>query len=180
LLSARNSPEEQVEGINAGAEFYLTKPFNTEYLKSIAERLMHRQDDLKEYYSSALSAFEISGGQLIHKEDKAFFEKVLKVIDKNIASPSFTAGKLASGLGMSTRHLYRKLKPVSRQSTAGLIREYRMKVAENLLVSTNLTVEEIMYKIGLLHRAGFYRIFAQKHGMTPKEYRRLKKKDADT
>jgi YesN/AraC family two-component response regulator len=179
LLSAKNSPEEQVEGINAGAEFYLTKPFNIEYLKSIVERLMHRQDDLKEYYSSPLSAYELNGGQLIHKEDKAFFEKVLRVIDKNTSDPAFTSEKLASDLGISSRHLYRKVKLISGQSTSDLIKEYRLKLVENLLISTNLTIEEIMHKTGFTHRASFYRSFAQKHGVTPKEYRQLKKKELE-
>ncbi|MDR2775070.1 MAG: response regulator, partial [Tannerella sp.] len=67
LISAKNTPEEQTEGIAAGAEAYIIKPFNIEYLQSVVERLLKLQNDLKDYYRSAISAFEFSDGKYMHK-----------------------------------------------------------------------------------------------------------------
>lgn len=177
LLSAKNTPEEQVEGIEAGAEAYIPKPFNVEYLKSVVDRLLQRQDDLKNYYNSSLSSFEFVEGKYIHKEDKIFFERIFKIIDENITNPDFSTELLASHSGLSVRHLYRKLEKVTDHTPADLIREHRLSIAEKLLISTQLSIDEIIYKVGFINRGSFYRIFFQKFGTTPKNYR-IRKKEA--
>ncbi|MDR0394519.1 MAG: response regulator [Tannerella sp.] len=174
LLSAKNTPEEQTEGIAAGAEAYIVKPFNIEYLQSVAERLLKRQNDLKNYYHSAISAFEFSDGRFMHKENKVFFEKVINVIDRNMTNPDFITEHLAHELGLSPRHLYRRLKDITEQTPAGLIKEYKLLVVEKLLITSKNSIDEIMYMAGFNNRGSFYRLFSQKFGMTPKKYRECK------
>lgn len=174
LLSAKNTPEEQTEGITAGAEAYVVKPFNVEYLQSLVERLLQRQNDLKDYYRSAISAYEFADGKFIHKENKDFFEKMVMIIDMNLTNPDFSTDQLAKELGFSPRHLYRKLKDITNQTPANLIKEYRLSVVEKLLITSQNSVDEIMYKVGFNNRGNFYRLFSQKYGMTPKKYREVK------
>lgn len=174
LLSAKNTPEEQTEGIAAGAEAYIVKPFNVGYLYSLVERLLQRQSDLKDYYRSPISAFAFADGRFIHKENKEFFEKVVTIIDRNLANPDFSTETLAQELGLSARHLYRKLKEITEETPASLIKEYRLAVVEKLLLTTQHSVDEIMYKAGFNNRGSFYRLFSQKYGMTPKKYREFK------
>jgi YesN/AraC family two-component response regulator len=176
LLSAKNTPEEQIEGINAGAEIYLTKPFNVEYLKSIVDRLLQRQDDLKDYYHSTISSFELTEGKYIHKDEKTFLEKTIRIIDQNITNPEFSTEQLASHLGLSARHLSRKLKKFIDQTPPDLIRNYRLDVVEKLLITTQISIDEIMYKAGFSNRGSFYHAFSKKFGMTPKNYRIKEKK----
>lgn len=175
LLSALNNINEQTKGIESGAEAYITKPFNVEYLEKVVRRLLQREEDLKEYYSSALSAFELDDGHLLHKEDKSFFETMMQVIDSRIQDTDFSVEILSSSLGYSTRQFYRKLKNITDQTPTDIIREYRLTVVERLLITTQLTIEEIMYKTGFANRGTFYKVFAQKYGMTPKQYRDSKK-----
>jgi signal transduction histidine kinase/AraC-like DNA-binding protein len=177
LLSAKNTPEEQVEGIEAGADIYLTKPFNVDYLRSVVDHLLQRQDDLKDYYHSAISSFEFMDGKYIHKEDKIFMENAIRIIDKNIQDPAFSPQQLATQMGMSIRHLYRKLKTTTDYTPADLIREYKLAIAEGLLVTSQLSIDEIMYKAGFSNRGSFYKAFLQKFGLTPKNYR-IQKKEA--
>lgn len=174
LLSARNTPEEQTEGISVGAEAYVVKPFNVEYLQSIVERLLQRQCDLKDYYRSVISSYEFSDGKFIHKENKDFFEKIVKIIDLNLSNSDFSTEQLAKELGLSPRHLYRKLKDITEQTPANLIKEYRLAVVEKLLITSQGSVDEIMYKAGFNNRGSFYRLFSLKFGMTPKKYREAK------
>ncbi|MDR0698338.1 MAG: helix-turn-helix domain-containing protein [Tannerella sp.] len=174
LISAKNTPEEQTEGISAGAEAYIIKPFNIEYLQSVVERLLKLQNDLKDYYRSAISAFEFSDGKYMHKENKVFLGKILEVIDRNMNNPDFSTEHLAKELGVSARHLYRKLKEFTEQTPAGLIREYKLSVAEKLLITSKNSIDEIMYMAGFNHRGSFYNLFARKFGMTPKQYREAK------
>jgi signal transduction histidine kinase/ligand-binding sensor domain-containing protein/AraC-like DNA-binding protein len=170
LLSAKNTPEEQVEGIEAGADFFITKPFNVDYLRSVVDHLLQRQEDLKDYFNSSISAFEFMDGRFISKEDKAFMEKLIRIIETNMMNPGFSTEQLASRLGLSVRHLYRKLKIID-YSPSDLIKEYRLTVSEKLLVTTHIPIEEIMDKTGFSNRGTFFRIFSQKYGMTPKTYR---------
>ncbi|GHT63625.1 hybrid sensor histidine kinase/response regulator [Bacteroidia bacterium] len=174
LLSAKNTPEEQTEGIAAGAEAYIVKPFNVEYILSVAEHLIQRQNDLEDYYHSAISAYEFMDGKFIHKEHKKFFERILFIIDKNLTNPDFSTEQLASEMGVSSRHLYRKLKIITDQTPADLIKKYRLVVVEKLLITSLYSVDEVMYKAGFNNRGSFYRIFQQKFGTTPKKYREMK------
>ena len=177
LLSAKNTPEEQTEGISAGAEAYIVKPFKVEYLLSMVEHFLKRQNDLKDYYQSAISAYEFMDGRFIHKEYKAFFERMVFVIDKNLTNPDFSTEQLASELGLSARHLYRKLKTITDHTPAGMIKEYRLAIVEKLLISSRYSVDEIMFKAGFNNRGSFYRIFFEKFKTTPKKYRELKNSD---
>lgn len=177
LLSALNHIDEQTKGIESGAEAYITKPFNVEYLEKVVKRLLRREEDLKEYYGSALSAFELNEGHFLHKEDKSFFEKMMQIIDEHIQNPDLSVDLLSNALGYSTRQFYRKLKNVTEKTPADIIREYRLTTAERLLLTTQLTIEEIMYKTGFTNRGTFYKIFAQKFEMTPKQYRTMKRQD---
>ena len=174
LISAKNTPEEQIEGITAGAEAYIVKPFNVEYLLSVVEHLLQRQHDLKDYYQSAISAYEFMDGKFIHKENREFFERMILVIDKNLIISDFSTEHLASEMGVSVRHLYRKLKMVTDRTPADMIKEYRLAIAEKLLISSRYSVDEIMYKAGFNNRGSFYQNFLKKFGTTPKKYREMK------
>ena len=177
LLSAKNDTEEQIRGIDSGAEAYVTKPFNVEYLEKIVNRLIQRKEDLKAYYGSTLSSFELDDGRFMHKEDKEFFENMIRMIDDNISDPNLSVEILSSSLGYSTRQLYRKLKSITDKTPNDIIKEYRLNLVKQLLVTTNLSVDEILYKAGFANRGNFFKLFSQKYGMTPKSYRDRKKKE---
>lgn len=177
LLSALNSVNDQMKGIESGAEAYVTKPFNAEYLIKLAERLILREKELKEYYNSILSTFKLDDGQFLHKENKVFFEKMMQLIDKNITNDELSVEFLSSSLGYSTRHFYRKLKEITEKTPADIIKEYRLAIAKNLLLTTNLSIEEIMDKSGFINRGTFYKIFSQKYNMPPRQYREQQKEN---
>lgn len=175
LLSALHHEDDQVKGIEAGAEVYVTKPFNVKYLEKVVYRLIKRESDLKEYYSSISSSFKVENGNCIHKEDQEFLDKVIETIEKNITNPDLSVELLSSDLGYSTRQFYRKLKPITDKSPADIIKEYRLTMAERLLLTKNYTIEEIMDKTGFNNRGTFYKLFSQRFGMPPRQYREQQK-----
>ena len=177
LLSALNDIDEQTRGIESGAEAYITKPFNVEYLENVVKRLLQRGEELKEYYRSVLSAFELEDGHFLHKEDKSFFEKMIAVIDSHVQDTDLSVELLSNSLGYSTRQFYRKLKNITEKTPADIIREYRLTIVERLLLTTQLSIEEIMDRTGFSNRGTFYKVFAQKFGMTPRQYRSYKEMD---
>ena len=99
----------------------------------------------------------------------------MEIIDKNIENPDLSVDLLSSELGYSTRQFYRKLKPITEKSPADIIKEYRLTVAERLLLTKNFTIEEIMDKTGFSNRGTFYKLFAQRFGMPPRQYREEQK-----
>lgn len=175
LLSALHHEDDQVKGIEAGAEVYVTKPFNVKYLEKVVYRLIKRESDLKEYYSSIFSSFKVENGNCIHKEDQEFLDKVIETIEKNITNPDLSVELLSSDLGYSTRQFYRKLKPITDKSPADIIKEYRLTMAKRLLLTKNYTIEEIMDKTGFNNRGTFYKLFSQRFGMPPRQYREQQK-----
>lgn len=172
LLSAKIDAEEQIRGIESGADVYITKPFNVEYLEKIVGRFLAQKKNLKEYYGSVVSSYELTNGQLVHKDDKATYDKMIRIIEENINDPQLNVELISSTLGISTRQLYRRIKTVTEQTPSDIIKEYRLKTAEKLLITTNYSIDEILYKTGYVNRGNFFKVFSNKFGMTPKQYRK--------
>ena len=171
LLSAKNTIEDQVKGLDSGAEVYITKPFNVKYLEKMAERLIKREEDLKQYFSSALSSFEINEGKIMHEEDRRFMERIYQIIDNNITNPNLSVETISNTLGYSTRQFYRKVKEITPKKPIDIIKDYKLEIVRKLLISTNLSVDEIMDRTGFVNRGNFFKIFSQKFETTPKKYR---------
>lgn len=171
LISASHATETQVKGLESGAEMYITKPFNPEVLKSAIKQVVTRKTILKDYYNSPLSAFEMIDGDLTHKEDVRFIQDIYDIIDKHITNKDLSAEFIANELHISSRHLYRKLSAISKKSLSEIIKDSRLYISKNLLLNTQLTVDEIIYRSGYTNRSTFFRLFSAKFGCTPKEYR---------
>lgn len=176
LLSAKNRNEEKVEGIESGADAYIGKPFSIDYLLAVVRRLLENRKNLKEYYSSAASAYEYTEGQLMHKEDKDFLAKLSSFIEENIEDEDLDPEKLANHMKISVRNLYRKFKELDQLSPNDFIKYQRIGYAARLLVTTSATVQEIVYRSGFTNRSHFYKEFDKRFGMTPKAYRDLNTK----
>ena len=171
ILSAKNTSDEKVQGIASGADAYVGKPFYMSYLRALIVRLLENKSILKEYYNTSASAFEYSGGQLIEKEDKAFIDKIINYINENLDDTEMSPETLASHMQVSVRNLYRKFKDLDLPSPNDFIKSHRITFAAKLLITTSLTVQEIIYRSGFNNRSHFYREFNKVYGVTPKDYR---------
>ncbi|MCW3788938.1 two-component regulator propeller domain-containing protein [Plebeiibacterium sediminum] len=171
ILSAKYTHEDKTEGISSGADAYISKPFSIEYIKSVVGRLLENKANLKNFYSSVVSNYVIENGNYVSNEDKEFFDSFLKVIEENISKPSLAINDISEIMGITTRMIYRKLEDITDKKPAEFIKEYRYKYVDTLLLTTNLTIEEIMDKCGVGSRATFFKNFAKIYGTTPKKYR---------
>ena len=174
LLSTAQQVDERIKGVESGADICLTLPFNVEYLKAVTEQLLKRNRSLKDYYKSSISAFELSDGKMLHQDDKEFIDKMLKIINDNISNTEISTKFIADEMGVSIRNLYRRLEGILNQTPTNIIKEYRLAKAEQLLTSTKLSIDEIIYKAGFVNRGTFFKCFAAKYGCTPKVYRKEK------
>jgi len=171
IVSAKITNNEQSEGYNIGADAYLTKPFSPQLLVSIVNRLLRNKIELRDYYKSAKSTYEVTDGKLMHTEDQALLKKVITIINDNVENDDLRPAFIAEQLNMNVRSFYRYFKNVSSLAPSDFIKDFRLKHAAKLLLTTKLSVQEVIYKTGFSNKSYFYREFNRKFEMTPKEYR---------
>ncbi len=174
LLSSKSSIESQIEGLEVGADAYLSKPFHPRHLDAIIESLLHRNKAVLDYSESPYFAVDQLEGKLVRKEDKELLVRITTIIYDQIDNEALSLEFIASETALSKMQLYRKIKEIMGQTPTEYIRSIRLKQAEKLLKTTNKTVLEIMYACGFNNKAYFYREFAKKYHLTPKEYRNQK------
>lgn len=172
FLSAKRDVGIQTEGLDAGAEIYITKPFDVDYLKSSVRRLLERKESLKEYFSSPLSSYTLKDGKLSHKEHRKFVNEILRIINKNISNKELTAHTIAEKMNIGIRSFYRKLEEIEGVTLTDLICDCRLAKATDLLLKTKLTIDEVVFQSGFTNRSTFYRAFSKKYNCTPTKYRR--------
>ena len=170
LLSSAQSEETRRATADAGAEVFLTKPFDLEYFTSVVRNQLKRNIMLKDYFNSSLSAFEVVDGQHIHQEDKEMLDRLTKIINDNLTNPDLSTQFIAKEMGIGLRNIYRKLQGVTSLTPKDMIHEARLERARQLLAQTGKSMEEVCYKAGFNNRGTFYKLFAAKFGCTPKQY----------
>ena len=175
LLSARNTDEDKTEGLRVGADAYIGKPFNVQYLQAVANRLIENRKNMDEYYNTSACAYDFVEGQLIKQEDKDFLYELNNFVEKNLLNTELTTEMIADALHMSARSLYRRFKELNLPSPKDYVKEWKMKNATRLLQTSDMSVQEIIYECGFNNRAHFYKEFSKRHGMTPKEFRNQKR-----
>lgn len=171
ILSAKGSEDERIEGIESGADIYISKPFNIQYLLINVRRLLENSKVLKEYYNTSASAYTYASGKLVKNEERDFINDVVRIINDNLTTPDFTPEALASELGMSARNLYRKFSELDLPTPNNYIKAHKMETAARLIITTDMTIQEIIYHIGINTRSQFYSEFRKHFNMTPKQYR---------
>lgn len=179
ILSGKHATSEKVEGLAAGADVYIEKPFDLSYLRAVIYRLLEKQQLMQEYYNSSASGYAYANGRLQSKEAKDFISKVISFIDTNLENEKLNADALAQHMQLGVRNLYRKFKDLEFPPPNEFIKAHKLKIAAKLLVTTSLTVQEVIYRSGFNNRSHFYREFFRHYNMTPKDYRTKNKKKSD-
>lgn len=179
LLSAKSSLIDQIQGLEYGADAYITKPFSSTYLKTKVDSLLKQRQMLYNYYTSkmrkekeadALDQLQLSIPQVTHFDDE-FIQEVLRKVEENIQNSAFKIDDLVDTMGMSRPVFYRKLKSLMGVSPVDFVKAMRIKRAVQLLEQGEYTVAEIGYMSGFTTPQYFSRVFKEVKGCTPKEYR---------
>lgn len=171
MLSAKNTDEAKTEGLQSGADAYIGKPFNVQYLQAVVDRLVESRKDMREYYNTSASAYGFVEGQLVKTEDKEFMYLLNEVVERNLSNGSLTTEMIADEMHVSLRSLYRRLKELNLPSPKDYVRERKMEKAVKLLQTSNMSIQEILFECGFNNRAYFYKEFSKRFGTTPKEFR---------
>ncbi|HSD07675.1 hybrid sensor histidine kinase/response regulator transcription factor [Flavobacterium sp.] len=166
MLSAKALVKDRLEGIDSGADLYLSKPFNMEILKSsLAQLINSRQIIFNKFYDGITKKAQ----QKTTTIDNDFMQKTLNYIHENISEPELSVESLASIVFLSRSQLYRKIKTLTGVSVNEFIRNVRLEKAKQLIEEGNDNINEISYKVGFSSSSYFTKCFKSKFGHLPTE-----------
>ena len=172
LLSAKSSIDDRIKGLDYGADDYITKPFSSSYLKARIRTLLQKRKDLRTYYLAQEDAKKPTEPENITKFDDEFIKQIIGLIEKNLQNNDFKIEDMAETLHMSRTVFYRKIKSITDISPIDLVQEIRLKEAVRLLETGGYRVSEIAYQCGFSSPQYFSRVFKDKFGCTPSEYKK--------
>ena len=170
LLTAKSRDEDQLEGLEMGADAYVMKPFNMDILRRTIVNLIHTHQMLRLKYGRNDQLEEQVDQIKMKSPDEQLLERIMKVINKHIGNSDLSVDAIAEEVGLSRVHLHRKMKELTGQTPHDFIRNIRLKQAANLLASHNMNITEVMYACGFNNAASFSTIFKKFYGMSPRDY----------
>lgn len=168
MLTAKNTLQSKIEGLELGADAYIEKPFSKEYLFAQISSLLLNRNMVRKYFASS---------PLVHiksmahsKADERFLETLNETISKRIEDTELDVEHLAGIMNMTRVTLYRKIKAISNLSPLELINIIRLKKAAELLAEGDHKIYEVSAIVGYSSQSNFARNFLKQFNMTPTEY----------
>ncbi|HKI90598.1 MAG TPA: response regulator, partial [Draconibacterium sp.] len=168
LLTARTAITFKYEGLETGADEYITKPFSAQYLLIRVKNLIKQRDLLKTHFQR--EAIIDPGTITLTSVDEKLLKKTVDYITENISDPSISVNRLSEHVGLSRVHFYRKIKALTNQTAVEFIRNVKLKRAATLLSQNKLSVKEIQNMVGFEDADYFRDCFKKQFGVPPSEY----------
>lgn len=168
LLTAKTSDESKIAGSESGADAYLTKPFSFKLLQITINNLLESRRKLKELYAhdALVEAREVG----TTKRDKEFIDLIIKVVEKNLDNTELEIEDIAREVGMSRSKLYTKIHSLTGQPVGDFVRKIRLKTAAKMIVSEDVSITEVMERVGIQSQSYFTKAFKKEFGKTPTQY----------
>ena len=171
MLTAKEGQESKMEGLQTGADDYLTKPFHSQELLVRIKNLITVRQQLRSKFNQqiVLQPKNIIVGDV----DRLFLEKVESAIGKSLSDADFGVPQLQDALSMSKTQFHRKMKALTDQAPGEFLRNYRLKRAAQLLEQNGGSVTEIAFAVGFGSLSYFTRSFKDLFGKSPSEYSKV-------
>ncbi len=171
LLTARTHTESQIKGFRAGADAYITKPFDEQILQTRVYQLLESRQKLREKYGKNFAVLPVESNKKPESADNEFLEQVIFNIDNNISNAQLSPDFLVEKSGMCKTNFYKKFKSLTNYPVNKFIMIYRLKKAAQLIQESDLIISEISYSVGFTYISHFTRNFKEHFGMSPSEFK---------
>lgn len=168
LLTAKSNLDAEIESIESGADFYITKPFTWRHLKVVIKNLLESRARLKHKFSQQPFADTVT--LATNRRDEKFLQKIVEIIEARIADPQLSVEELSREVAMSRSSLHKKLKSLTGQVPNEFIRLVRLKKAAKLLVQNEYNVSEVGFMVGFNSHSYFSKCFVQQFKIAPSEF----------
>lgn len=169
MLTARAGMENKLEGLETGADDYLTKPFDTRELRVRVANLIRQRQRLRDHYQQQAYAVvpeEVTATSL----DQQFLERLHALLEAEHADPEFGLPQMQRSLGMSKTQLHRKVRALTNTAPGTLLRNFRLDRAAQLLRQDADTVTQVAYQVGFNNLSYFSKCFRERHGASPSTF----------
>ncbi len=171
MLTAKASPEQKIEGIETGADAYIEKPFDPDYLRVRIRKVIEMREKLRTYHQQK---WKLQGAALPHSEisslDQRFLSNMHSVLESNHVRPEFSVEELSDQIGLSRVHLYRKIKALTGLTPSDYINKFRLHKSLALLEDQGGNISGVSMDVGFSSPAYFSKKFREEFGKTPSEY----------
>lgn len=171
LLTARSTESQQLEGLDSGADAYMTKPFSSQLLLARIDNLLKSRRQLKHLFDDRSAIAQVETEKL-NAPDRTFIERLKELMQKNLDNSNMKMDDIGAGLGISRVQLYRKVKALTGLSPVELLRQMRLQKAYSLLKTTDWTISEIAYTVGFSSPGYFTTCFKKQYGKYPTEIKK--------
>ena len=170
LLTAKSREEDQLEGLETGADAYILKPFNMDILRRTIINLLTIRRTLRNKFSGNESQEHKVEQKEMQTPDDNLMRRVMDVINENLGDSDLSVDSIAQKVGISRVHLHRKMKELTNQTPHSFIRNIRLQQAAKLLKEGKQSITEVMYTCGFSNAASFSTMFKNLYGCSPREY----------
>ena len=170
MITAKAGVEDKMAGYETGADYYITKPFNSKLLELSIRNIIKSREVLRKQMEDA-KPFQLAPKNVkLTSADETFLTKALECVEKHISNSEFTVEHFNKEMGMSRMQSYRKLKALTGKSVNEFIRSMRLKRAAQLIQQKQLTIAEVTYEVGFNDLQYFRHCFKKQFGVNPSEY----------
>jgi len=170
LLTAKAGDENKYKGLEAGAEDYISKPFNMEMLSLKVNRIIERQKKTRDQFKNKVD-IATSEVEIVSMDEK-FVKKAVALVEANISASEFLVEDLCREMGMSRVYFYKKILSLTDKTPSEFIRFIRLKRAADLLERSQLFVNEVAFQVGFNDPKYFRKYFKDEFGVSPNEYKK--------
>ncbi|WP_257666407.1 hybrid sensor histidine kinase/response regulator transcription factor [Parapedobacter tibetensis] len=174
LITAAKGADVQINSIESGADDFLAKPFDKGVLQAKVNALLQRGKNLREYFFNNIT--DVMGYQKVSYEDKVLLDKCVSIIEAHLEDERFSVHVLADQCGMTYATLSNRIKEINQQTLNTLIRTVRLHKAAQLLLTTDNTIYEVAYKVGIKDLKYFREQFAKLYTLNPSDFIRKYRK----
>jgi AraC-like DNA-binding protein len=171
LLTAKVSVENKLDGLEAGADSYIPKPFNEKHLQLRVRKLIELRTKFNEHYRDHHTFENLENP--IGRLDKRFLDRTASFIMDHILSQEFGVEELSKEIGISRVHLYRKIKQLTGLSVSEYIRAVKLNKSKDLMIKGGMTISEIACASGFASPSYFTKCFKNQYDMAPSDYLNL-------
>jgi DNA-binding response OmpR family regulator len=171
LVTAKITAENQVEGLNVGADAYVTKPFEPAVLSALIQSQLKNRDRVRKLLTNATTTEGEGVNNALSEQDKHFMEELYKLMEEELSNSELDVTRITKMLYISRTKLYYKIKGLTGETPSSFFRTYKLNRAAELLKGGKHTVAEIADMTGFSTQSHFSVVFKKQFGVTPTEYK---------
>ena len=171
LVTAKITADNQIEGLNVGADAYVTKPFEPAVLSALIQSQLKNRARIRKLLAKATTTEDEQVEDALSSQDKHFMEELYKLMEEELSNSELDVTRITKLLLISRTKLYYKIKGLTGETPSNFFRTYKLNRAAELLKSGEYTVSEIADKCGFSTQSHFSVVFKKQFGVTPTEYK---------